>query len=210
MKKSKTKPFKQIDLEQVTEYASQGLSIEEISHLIGVCGRTIYRRQKDMSDLSAAIKKGRALAELRYATALQSLALDPEHPNLTAIIFYLKSRCGWVESPKPVGDEWERRDILERVRKHEITASEGAILCDMHDIPIPESIRLLMAKEQPEPEDPTAGAYSTVSEEEMAKQHAERMAERARQRSVWLTERRQEVEALKLETKDADAFAPVG
>ena len=210
MKKSKTKPFKQIDLEKVTEYAAQGLTMQQIADLIGVSVRTLFNRQKDFAVFADAIKKGRALAELKFATALQSLALDPEHPNVTAIIFYLKTRCGWVESPMPIADEWERREILEKVRTHKITATEGAILCDMHDIPIPDSIRWLMAKEQPEPEDPANGAYSTVSEDEMAKQHAERMAERDRQIRVWLTERRQEVEQLKEATKEADAFAPVG
>ena len=208
-KQVRTKPFKEIDVEKVKAYAATGMSMNNIARALKIEVRTLFRRQKDSPDVAEAIKEGRALAELKYASALQEIALDTEHPNLAAIIFYLKSRCGWVESPNEADVEKEiRNDILEQVRTHKITANEGAILCDMHDIPIPDSIRMQASKEQPEPEDPTAGAYSSVSEEEMAKQHAERMAERDRQRSVWLTERRQDVEQLKEATKDADAFSP--
>lgn len=204
-----TKPKIEIDLEKVKEYAALGMSKQDIATALGISVPTLYQRQKDMTDFADAIKKGRAEGGKNYTEALQRLALSEDNPNLGAIIFYLKTRKGWVENPKEFADKnEERNEILEQVRTHKITANEAAIMLDMKDIPIPDSIRMQASKEQPEPEDPTAGAYSSISEEEMAKQHAERMAERDRQRSVWLTERRQDVEQLKEATKDADAFSP--
>lgn len=68
------------------------------------------------------------------------------------------------------------QEILERYRNGSLTVKEAAIEFEMNNLPIPETIRIMLVKEQPEPEDPSKGQYMIISDEEMEKRVAERKA----------------------------------
>lgn len=127
--------------------------------------------------------------------------------NMSAIMFYLRNlgkRRGYVEArPQTVFELTEKaKSILSHLKDGEITASEAALSFELEGLPIPDSVRLLLAKEEPEPIDPNADTYATISDEEMERRAAERKAQIAAQREG-LAERRAEVRELRAEAADA-------
>lgn len=68
------------------------------------------------------------------------------------------------------------KEILERYRNGSLSVKEAAIEFEMNNLPIPETIRIMLTKEQPEPEDPSKGQYMVISDEEMEARVAERKA----------------------------------
>lgn len=90
----RTKPKIELDLEKVEEYAGLGLTREEIALSLGVSYSTLNRRVKESEEVDAAMKRGRAKANIKVGNALMKAI---EGGNVTAIIFYLKARAGWTE-----------------------------------------------------------------------------------------------------------------
>lgn len=90
----RTKPKIELDLEKVEEYAGLGLTREEIALSLGISYSTLNRRIKESEDVDAAMKRGRAKANIKVGNALMKAI---EGGNVTAIIFYLKARVGWTE-----------------------------------------------------------------------------------------------------------------
>lgn len=90
----RTKPKIELDLEKVEEYAGLGLTREEIALSLGISYSTLNRRIKESEDVDAAMKRGRAKANIKVGNALMKAI---EGGNVTAIIFYLKARAGWTE-----------------------------------------------------------------------------------------------------------------
>lgn len=97
------------------------------------------------------------------------------------------------------------QEILERYRNGELSLRETALEFEMNNLPLPETIRILLGKEQPEPEDPSAGAYRVDSDEEMERKVAERKAKIEAQIDG-LPERRAEVRELR--ERVTDRFGP--
>ena len=83
----RTKPKIELDLEKVEEYAGLGLTREEIALSLGVSYSTLNRRVKESEEVDAAMKRGRAKANIKVGNALMKAI---EGGNVTAIIFYLK------------------------------------------------------------------------------------------------------------------------
>ena len=90
----RTKPKIELDLEKVEEYAGLGLTREEIALSLVVSYSTLNRRIKESEEVDAAMKRGRAKANIKVGNALMKAI---EGGNVTAIIFYLKARAGWTE-----------------------------------------------------------------------------------------------------------------
>lgn len=90
----RTKPKIELDLQKVEEYAGLGLTREEIALSLGVSYSTLNRRVKESEEVDAAMKRGRAKANIKVGNALMKAI---EGGNVTAIIFYLKTRAGWTE-----------------------------------------------------------------------------------------------------------------
>jgi len=80
---------KEIDEKKVESLAAQGLTMEQIAYCLGVAGSTLYKRKVDESEISEAIKRGRAKG---IATITNALFQSGKGGNITAQIFYLKNR----------------------------------------------------------------------------------------------------------------------
>ena len=86
------KPKIEIDIERAEYLASLGLTYEEIAQSLGVSSRTLERRRNEVAELSEAIKRGQAKGCETVTSKLMEQVLQG---NTTAIIFYLKAKCGW-------------------------------------------------------------------------------------------------------------------
>ncbi len=78
-----------IEASKVEELASQGLTMEQIASCLGCAPSTLYLRVGSESEVSEAIKKGRANGVKDVSNALYKSATGG---NITAQIFYLKNR----------------------------------------------------------------------------------------------------------------------
>ena len=92
-----TKPKIPIDIAKVEMLAAQGLTQEQIADVLGIADRTLYRRKKEMAELSEAIKRGKAKG---IAIAVNKLMEQVRDGNLGAICFFLKCQGGWNEKIK--------------------------------------------------------------------------------------------------------------
>lgn len=131
--------------------------------------------------------------------------------NMVAATFVLRTlgrNRGYVES-KPqnpaTAPNSEVQATLTSLLNGEISVSDAAIKLEIMGHPIPETIRTLLAKEDRQPPDPSAGHYASISEEEFERRAAARKAELAQQREG-LEPRREEVKTLREEMRDT--FAP--
>jgi transposase-like protein len=104
-------------------WARDGLTDEQIAQNIGISKSTLYEWKKKYSDLSDSLKKGKEVIDRMVENALLKSALGYEymedgmtkdggvvplrrvqHPNTTALIFWLKNR-------RP--DEWRDKQNIE-------------------------------------------------------------------------------------------------
>lgn len=79
-------------MKKVEEYAQFCDSEEEIALALGISYSTLRRRKADNEQFDQAIKRGKAKANVFVGGKLMQLIKEG---NPTAIIFYLKARCGW-------------------------------------------------------------------------------------------------------------------
>jgi hypothetical protein len=86
-----------LTVELVRKYAAQGMSLKEIGNLIGCTGANIGDAIRKDNDLKAAWEQGHAgLVEKLTSSLMRQVEKD----SIIAVIFALKSRCGWVEFEK--------------------------------------------------------------------------------------------------------------
>lgn len=91
------------------------------------------------------------------------------------------------------------RQILTDVRDKLIDPTDAALTLEAEGYPLPDSLRLLLAKAEPEPPTDDNGAYATISPEEMARRAKERMEAAEAQRTGFVPERAEEVRRMKKE-----------
>lgn len=87
----------EINLEDVERYAEVCDNEEEIALALGVSLATFNRRKQESEELRAAIKRGKAKANVFVGGKLMELI---KKGNVAATIFYMKSRCGWKEASR--------------------------------------------------------------------------------------------------------------
>lgn len=87
----KTKPKIEIDLAKVEALASRLLTKEQICISLGISESTLYRNQREKTELTEAIKRGREKGVATIANKLVESAIDG---NTTAQIFILKTHGG--------------------------------------------------------------------------------------------------------------------
>ena len=98
----------QIDLNKVEEYAQFCDNEEEIALALGISYRTFQYRKKEYCDFCEAVKRGKSKANVFVGGKLMQKIKDGD---VTAMIFYLKTRCKWSE--KQVLDVTTREEIPE-------------------------------------------------------------------------------------------------
>lgn len=91
----------QNQLTTIERAAGLGLSLDNISYLIGLSPRTLDRRLSDCKEAREAYNKGRAIAHEKVASKLFDLI---EKGEPAAIFFYLKCQAGWREKDKIEND----------------------------------------------------------------------------------------------------------
>ncbi len=99
------------------------------------------------------------------------------------------------------------RQILTDVREKKIDPTDAALTLEAEGYPLPESLRLLLAKAEPEPPSDDNGAYATISPEEMAQRAKERMEAAERERTGFVPERAEQVRQMK-EEMGGGSFQP--
>lgn len=93
--------------EQITTIercAGRGLTVEDMAAIIGVSESTLERRIRDDEAVQAAYSKGRAEAKLFVVNKLFEQIADGK---IAAIIFYLKTQCGWREKEEAIANHAE-------------------------------------------------------------------------------------------------------
>lgn len=109
-------------LEVIEKLATRGLTEEQIAHAIGIHRDTLTNHKKRNSELSEAIKRGRAKGIAKVSNALFEAAISG---NVTAMIFYLKNRAP---------NEWSDR--------HEVTAAGGSPLVPVLNVTIAGAVHI--------------------------------------------------------------------
>ena len=93
--------------EKVENLSAQGLTVEQISLVLGINKSTMFDKQNEYPDFSDALKRGRGKGVANVTNALYTKAVDGDN---TAMIFYLKNRAGWVDKQE-VQSTVEQRHI---------------------------------------------------------------------------------------------------
>ena len=96
MKKGETGLSKILTPEMIKSYSAKGMTIKEIASLFGYTDRRISQIIGDSDELKAAFEEGHALLADTLTSALMKL-ISGDKPNVIAVLFALKSRCGWIE-----------------------------------------------------------------------------------------------------------------
>lgn len=91
------RPRTEIDIAKVEQYAQICDNEEEIASALGVSISTLARRKQESEEFRAAIKRGKAKANVFVGGKLMELIKEG---NVAATIFYMKSRCGWKEASR--------------------------------------------------------------------------------------------------------------
>jgi hypothetical protein len=95
----KTKPRIEIDLDQVEELASHGLTDSEIALNLGISISTLEGRKRSSEEFKEAIARGKAKGIRQVANALFQIATNNGHRQQTdAAKFYLARRADWRET----------------------------------------------------------------------------------------------------------------
>lgn len=86
---------KVIDYEKLYNLAKMGLSEEQIATSLGISASTITRRKRDDEQFDRTLKAGKQEGITAVTNQLFNSATDPQKPNTSAAIFFLKNRAGW-------------------------------------------------------------------------------------------------------------------
>lgn len=86
---------KVIDYEKLYNLAKMGLSEEQIATSLGISRSTISRRKREDDTFATTLKSGKQEGITAVTNQLFNSATDPEKPNTSAAIFFLKNRAGW-------------------------------------------------------------------------------------------------------------------
>ena len=95
-------------------WSSDGLSMEQIAHNMGISKQTLYEWMKLSTYISDAIKKGKEVSDYMVQNALFTNALSG---NVVAQIFWLKNRCP---------DKWQ--DKVEQKVEAEVDNAGGVLM----------------------------------------------------------------------------------
>lgn len=87
---------------QVKKAASLGGTQEVICAMLGITKPTLRKHYREELDLGAAE------ANMAVAQSLFKMATDKNKPNITAAIFWMKTRAGWTEAQPTTSSKKEQ------------------------------------------------------------------------------------------------------
>lgn len=140
MKRKGRRKWQPENLDQVREMAARGLTMTQIASALGISRSTAFARMIDNPDFSDSIKEGQATGLHAVANALYEHALAG---NVTAMIFYLKSRAPeqWLDVAR---SEPAQNVVIEQVERalpvdeatlvrmaHAYVKTRGISICDV-------------------------------------------------------------------------------
>ena len=121
-------PFEVTDevLSNVTQYMSQGLTVDQCARMLGISKSTMMLHQANNSDFSDAIKSGKVRGITAVTNTLFNKAVEGDN---TSMIFWLKNRGEgeWIE--KVVTDNTNNNKVeldLSRISDEQISSLETA------------------------------------------------------------------------------------
>jgi len=82
-------------IEKVEEYASLGLTKEQIANCLGISYQTFNEKTKEYQEFSDAVKRGQ---DKGIAKVAEKLIINVNLGNVPAQIFYLKARAKWSDN----------------------------------------------------------------------------------------------------------------
>lgn len=169
--------------EQISQALNNSYGLVSIAaQNLGISVRTIYYRLAKSDHLKQVQTDAKIAAQETLLVSAMERALAGD----TALtIFLLKQR--WI--PPKV------QQILNDLKDEKISLKDAALLIESTGWPLPESIHILLAKEIPEPPDPSGGAYCVVDDAEMERRMAARQAAIDKQKEN-LPERRIQIDTL--------------
>lgn len=83
------------DRDSIQVMAGYGLTVEQIAHVLGMSKATFERKVQEDPSIYEGLEKGRAVGYAQVAQTLFQMATVDK--NVTAAIFFAKSRLGWAE-----------------------------------------------------------------------------------------------------------------
>lgn len=104
----------ELDLSKVESLAAQGLTEAQIADALGVSRATVTRNKRDNDAFDAAIKRGKAKG---IAVVTSKLMEQVKGGNVTAMIFFLKTRGGWSERQDADLDREAKKLEVEKLRR---------------------------------------------------------------------------------------------
>jgi hypothetical protein len=81
------------------------LTVDQMADYLGIARRTFFDILDRDEELSALYKKAKTKMLAKASSTLISIATNSEEPNVTALIFLLKTQGGWKEDKTPVVEE---------------------------------------------------------------------------------------------------------
>lgn len=97
------------------------------------------------------------------------------------------------------------RDLLQKVLDQSVDVTEAALQLEMMNVSIPDTLKILLAKQEPtQPETP---ANEIPSDDELERRWREGIDKIKRQEENFVRQRQKEIEELKEECRDFDSFA---
>lgn len=119
--------------EKIRQLASQGVTEMSMIKIVGTNHDTWYKAKKKYPEMAEALKDGHAKGEATAVKYLWDIMDNPNHrAQITALIFYLKSRHRWsthstleIQQPpeKPNLDNKTDEDILHELEKDQDNAT---------------------------------------------------------------------------------------
>lgn len=91
------RPKKNLDAKQIEEIerlSGLGLSMEDIAQTFDLSAKSLDTKMNENEEIKAAIMRGRAK---RKKECVSKLAAHIDAGNVTSLLFYLKTQCGWKE-----------------------------------------------------------------------------------------------------------------
>lgn len=175
--------------EQILSMARCGIPQTDMAKVVGISVNSMKKYYGQELD------SGHTLANLAVGNRLFEKCMEGD---TACLIFWAKTRMGWREKSGSA----KQSEILTQFKNGNLSLKEAALEFEINSIPLPDTIRILLAKEQPEPVDPTGGQYRIMTDEEMEALVAQREAQIKEETEKWLPQRRAEIRELYKEVED--------